>query len=156
MFSDTDILNLFVVAKTKFSGMENFGLPIFSEAAITFKDGESSSDDRQRICQLVTHEIAQQWFGDLVTPKWWDEVWLSEGFATYFEYFTLAEVETAWQMDEQFVVQQTQVALQVDSGANTDTLAGKHREINPLIIPNVKTTVDIERVFDFDVITSSK
>ncbi|KAF4529829.1 hypothetical protein B566_EDAN018106, partial [Ephemera danica] len=158
LFSDTDRLNLFVVAKTKFSGMENFGLPIFSEAAITFKEGESSSDDRQRICQLVTHEIAQQWFGDLVTPEWWDEVWLSEGFATYFEYFTLARVETAWQMDEQFVVQQTQLALQADwySGAYTDTHAGKHRDLHPLIIPNVETSEDIERVFDFDAITLSK
>ncbi|KAF4529830.1 hypothetical protein B566_EDAN018107 [Ephemera danica] len=154
----TDKLDFFTVANTKFSGMENFGLPIFREAAIIFEDGESSSDDRQRICQLVTHEIAQQWFGDLVTPKWWDEVWLSEGFATYFEYFTLAEVEKDWEMKEQFVVQQTQVALQADwySGAYTNAHAGKHRDLHPLIIPNVKTKEDIERVFDFDTITLSK
>ncbi|KAF4517640.1 hypothetical protein B566_EDAN002872 [Ephemera danica] len=158
-------LDALVISNTKFGGMENCGLPTFSSynvskryEAIAFEDSESASDDRQRISQLVTHEVAQQWFGGLVTPKWWDEVWLSEGFATYFEYFTIDEVEKDWQMDQQFVVQQTQAALQVDwySGAYTDAHAGKHRDSHPLIIPKVETTDDIDKIFNFDAITLSK
>lgn len=50
----------------------------------------SSIKDRQRVAAVIAHEQAHQWFGDLVTLNWWDNTWLNEGFATYFEYHTLA------------------------------------------------------------------
>jgi aminopeptidase N len=65
---------------------------IARETALLFEDGVSTSANRQRVETVVSHELAHQWFGNLVTLKWWDTIWMSEGFATYFEYHALAEV----------------------------------------------------------------
>ncbi|KAF4517639.1 hypothetical protein B566_EDAN002871 [Ephemera danica] len=136
-------LDIVTSTNTKYPGVNNWGLQIYSENAIEFYETESSTYQKQRVWQIVTRESAHQWFGDVVTPKWWDEIWLSVGFATYFEYFALAE------MNDQFVVQQTQVALQLDCyGDVSGTHSGKHRESHALIIPKVETTSEIDKVFN--------
>ncbi|XP_046387347.1 aminopeptidase N-like [Ischnura elegans] len=65
--------------------MENWGLVTFRETALLYENGTSTPFNKQRVATVVTHELAHQWFGDLVSPEWWKFTWLNEGFATFFE-----------------------------------------------------------------------
>ncbi|KAF4520350.1 hypothetical protein B566_EDAN009873 [Ephemera danica] len=100
------------------NAMENWGLITFRETALLFTEGVSTSMDRQRVETIVTHEIAHQWFGNLVTPAWWSVVWLSEGFATYFEYDALSTYRD-WELREQFVQREMQFVMQQDATEGT-------------------------------------
>ncbi|KAG5326559.1 AMPN Aminopeptidase, partial [Acromyrmex heyeri] len=71
-------------------GMENWGLIIYSESNIIY-DEKSNPIDKKTQAILISHELAHQWFGNLVTPVWWTYLWLSEGLATFFEIYTINE-----------------------------------------------------------------
>lgn len=62
------------------------------ETALLYDKDGSTARDRQRVACVIAHEQGHQWFGDLVTLTWWDNTWLNEGFATYFEYNAVAEM----------------------------------------------------------------
>ena len=84
-------LDLVAVPDFGAGGMENAGLITFRDDAVLLDDGASLRQKRGLI-GLMTHELAHQWFGDLVTMKWWDDLWLNEGFATWTTY----KIDTAY------------------------------------------------------------
>lgn len=77
-----------------FSAMENYGLITFRESKFLLpgKEEDQSTSHLVSTCETLAHELAHQWFGNLVTMKWWNDLWLKEGFATYLSYLTLENV----------------------------------------------------------------
>lgn len=62
---------------------------------LLFDKNNTSIEDEKNIAHVLAHELAHQWFGNLVTPKWWDDLWLKEGFSTYLSYLAVAKVSKA-------------------------------------------------------------
>nr|ADI48181.1 membrane alanyl aminopeptidase 1 [Chrysomela tremula] len=94
--------------------MENWGLVTYREAYLLWDPEESSNRYKQYVATIISHELAHQWFGNLVTMQWWSETFLNEGFATFFEYFTTHDVLPEWELDKQYVIDVVQNALRFD------------------------------------------
>lgn len=124
-YTDMQVNKMDQVAIPDFSAgaMENWGLVTYREAALLWNKEESSNRYNQRITTVIAHEFAHQWFGDLVTCRWWSEIFLNEGFATYFEYHIANEVVTSdWELDKQFLIEVVHSALVADALANSQAL----------------------------------
>ncbi|HET7843805.1 MAG TPA: M1 family metallopeptidase [Xanthomonadales bacterium] len=79
-----------------FGAMENWGAIFTFEHALLLDPSISTQYDKQRVFAIAAHEIAHQWFGDLVTMSWWDDLWLNEGFATWMSGRTTAKLHPEW------------------------------------------------------------
>src|SRR5246500_580189 len=98
--------------------MENVGCITFREAYLLTDEKEGSIDLKKNIASVTAHEIAHMWFGDLVTMKWWDDIWLNEGFATWMSTKPVQKWKPEWNfaLDD---VSGTGETLTIDSLANT-------------------------------------
>jgi len=99
--------------------MENWGCVTFREQSMLVNPKRSSLANKQYVAMVVAHELAHQWFGNLVTMKWWTDLWLNEGFATWMEYFAINNLFPDWGLWVQFAVDEQQLALNLDSLENT-------------------------------------
>ncbi len=88
-------LHLLAIPDFAAGAMENWGAITFRESDLLGNE-KSSIAVKQRIAEVIAHELAHQWFGDLVTMKWWDDLWLNESFATFMSYKTLAATFPEW------------------------------------------------------------
>nr|XP_033323667.1 aminopeptidase N-like [Megalopta genalis] len=96
-------------------GMENWGLVAYRENTLLYKEGVDTNHKKQKMALIIAHEFTHQWFGNLVSPKWWEYLWLNEGFATFYEYYITNKIETTWRLMEAFVVDVLQPGLLVDA-----------------------------------------
>ena len=76
--------------------MENWGLITYRESRIFFNPLTDTINDKRRISAVISHELAHQWFGNLVSPKWWNDLWLNEGFASWVEYLGYNYTNPHW------------------------------------------------------------
>ncbi|XP_035468072.1 thyrotropin-releasing hormone-degrading ectoenzyme-like isoform X2 [Scophthalmus maximus] len=132
-------LDLLAVPKHPYAAMENWGLSVFVEQKILLDAEVSSSSYQMELTMVVVHEICHQWFGDLVTPVWWEDVWLKEGFAHFFEYVGTDFLFPKWNMEKQRFL--TDVLHEV---MLLDGLSSSHP-----ISQEVEQATDINRVFDW-------
>ena len=134
-----------MVALPDFSSgaMENWGLVTYRETALLVDEKNSSASAKQRVAEVIDHELAHQWFGNLVTMEWWTDLWLNEGFASYMGPKAVDHQFPEWQIWSQYVTSEYLTAL------HDDALKNSH----PIEIP-VKHPHEIREIFDH--ITYSK
>ena len=99
--------------------MENWGAITYREIALLFDPANSAANTRQRIAEIVAHEMAHMWFGDLVTMEWWDDLWLNESFASWMGNKAVDHIRPEWDMWTQFVYQDTNGGLSLDGLKNS-------------------------------------
>jgi puromycin-sensitive aminopeptidase len=98
--------------------MENYGLVTYREIYLLFDEQSSSASTKQNVAITVAHELAHQWFGNLVTMEWWTHLWLNEGFATWMSYLAVDSFFPEWNIWTQFL-DSTTSALKLDSLAES-------------------------------------
>ncbi|WP_252901390.1 M1 family aminopeptidase [Vulcanisaeta sp. JCM 14467] len=111
-------LHLIHVPEFAAGAMENWGAITFRETALLVGRG-STELTRRRVAEVVAHEIAHQWFGDLVTMRWWDDLWLNESFATFMSYKAVDKLFPEWSVWHRFLVDETAGSLLRDSLMST-------------------------------------
>ena len=99
--------------------MENWGCVTYRETALLVDPENSSAGTRQRVAEVVAHEMAHMWFGDLVTMEWWDDLWLNESFATWVGTKAVDWLFPEWSMWTQFVNMDTNRAFNLDGLKNS-------------------------------------
>ncbi len=99
--------------------MENWGCVTYRETALLVDPQNSSAGTRQRVAEVVAHEMAHMWFGDLVTMEWWDDLWLNESFATWVGTKAVDWLFPEWSMWTQFVNMDTNRAFNLDGLKNS-------------------------------------
>ncbi|XP_067874450.1 aminopeptidase N-like [Heterodontus francisci] len=120
--------------------MENWGLVTYRETALLYDRNLSSTGNKKRVATIIAHELAHQWFGNLVTIKWWNDLWLNEGFASYVEYLGADYVEPAWNLKDLTVLEDVYRVFAIDALASSHPLSSKETEVN--------TPAEINELFD--------
>jgi aminopeptidase N len=131
-------LDLISIPDFAFGAMENWGAITFRENLLLNHPEKTSKAGEERICEIIAHEIAHQWFGNLVTPSDWKYLWLNESFATYFGYGVVNHYHPEWCVWEQFLHSQTDIALDRDALHETfpvEIPGGEHVVINTSTAP---------------------
>ncbi|XP_050842974.1 leucyl-cystinyl aminopeptidase isoform X1 [Serinus canaria] len=129
-------LDLIAIPDFQSGAMENWGLITFRETALLFDNDTSSARDKKLITAVIAHELAHQWFGNLVTMEWWNDLWLNEGFATFMEYFAMEQVFPELRSDEDFLTLIFKAMMK-------DALNSSHP-----VSSSVQSSEQIEEMFD--------
>ncbi|XP_037538583.1 alanyl (membrane) aminopeptidase a [Nematolebias whitei] len=120
--------------------MENWGLITYQEGVLLYEEGVSSLLHKEEIIFTIAHELAHQWFGNMVTMKWWNDLWLKEGFSSYMSYLAVDHAEPTFQIKDTLIMNDLHTAFEEDA------LTSSH----PLSAPmdQVQTQSQIYEMFD--------
>ncbi len=130
-------LDLIAIPDFAAGAMENWGAITFRETILLYDPKTSSTRTKQFIAEVISHEIAHMWFGNLVTMKWWNDLWLNESFATFMATKFVDKFYPEWDMWNQFVEDAMNVAMSLDSLKTTHPIDVK-----------VNSTSEIREIFD--------
>ena len=117
-------LDLIALPDFEAGAMENFGAITYRETALLLDPKTASVGAKREVALVIAHEMAHQWFGDLVTMKWWDNLWLNEGFATWMENKPVAAMHPEWNID-QIVAAGVDGTLNLDAQPTTRPIRAK-------------------------------
>ena len=99
--------------------MENWGAITFREIGLLVDEKNTSTSTKELVAEVIAHELAHQWFGNLVTMEWWTHLWLNEGFASYIPYLALTELFPEWNVWDKFATDTLATALKLDALEHT-------------------------------------
>jgi aminopeptidase N len=116
--------------------MENWGAIFYSQNHLLFDPRNSTEQDRQLVFLVVAHEMAHQWFGDLVTMAWWDDLWLNEGFARWMQTYAADDLHPEWETG-------LQAAAIFEAGKQSDSVPSTHP-----VVQEVDTAEQAQQAFD--------
>lgn len=129
-------LDMLAIPDYEWGGMENTASIFYRDTALLLETATASVFDRRWHSIVVAHEIAHQWFGDLVTPSWWDDIWLNESFATWMESKPIEAWHPEWHLEDEDAAQSQQI-IGIDSLGATRAIHG-----------DPKTSAEIKEMFD--------
>lgn len=132
----SDKLDLLAIPDFAAGAMENLGAITFRETALLLDEHLATHQERERVADVVAHEVAHMWFGDLVTMRWWNGLWLNEAFATFMELLAIEAWMPDWQRWVRFGIERAG-ALEVDGLQSS----------RPIEFP-VESPHDAEAMFD--------
>ncbi|KAJ5633658.1 hypothetical protein N7528_001500 [Penicillium herquei] len=137
--NDFPLPKMDMVAVPDFSAgaMENWGLITYRIVDVLLDEKTAGASRKERIAETVQHELAHQWFGNLVTMDFWDGLWLNEGFATWMSWYSCNVFYPEWKVWQTYVIDNLQSALSLDS----------LRSSHPIEVP-VKRADEINQIFD--------
>lgn len=130
-------LDMAAIPDFAFGAMENWGLVTFREEILLNDPKNSPVSVKQKAARIIAHEFAHMWFGDLVTMKWWNDLWLNESFATWHAYKTIDTLHPEWKEWEAFYGKITSAGLEMDGLKST----------HPVEVP-IKNPQEIGQIFD--------
>ncbi|XP_055604773.1 aminopeptidase N-like [Uranotaenia lowii] len=136
-------LDLITINNMLFAAMENWGLVTFTEGALEYSPASATLDEQHFVASVVSHEIAHMWFGNLVTMRWWTDLWLNEGFARYTEFLAIEELHPEWKSLQEIAIEDVMEIFKFDA------LNNSHRvsiEIgNPEEIPQLFDSISYKK-----------
>lgn len=129
------VLDLIAIPDFAAGAMENWGAVTYRESTLLIDSEKSSVGNRQWVALVIAHELAHQWFGNLVTMEWWTHLWLNEGFASFIEYLAIDHIFPDWDIWTQFVSSEMGTAYKLDALSNThpiEVMVGHPAEISEI------------------------